>query len=142
MASLGETMRAVVWQGQPYNISVLDVPMPTIMNQTDVIVKMSRAAVCGSDLHIYRGTMEGQVLPVGIGHEGVGYVSEVGSLVDSLNVGDPVIVPFTSPDGHFHTELTPVPYAAFGNGGVLGGTQGQYFSQVRNPASLFSHSSF
>lgn len=124
MTSLGETMRAVVWQGQPFNISVLDVPMPTIMNQTDVIVKMSRAAVCGSDLHIYRGTMEGQVLPVGIGHEGVGYVSEVGSLVDSLNVGDPVIVPFTSPDGHFDAELTPVQYAAFGNGGVLGGTQG------------------
>lgn len=131
MASiLNETMRAVVWQGQPFNISVMDVPMPTIINQTDVIVKMSRAAICGSDLHIYRGTMEGQVLPVGIGHEGVGYVSEVGSLVGSLNVGDPVIVPFTSPDGHIDTELTPVPYAAFGNGGSLGGTQGEILSKI------------
>lgn len=124
---LNETMRAVVWQGQPFNISVLDVPMPTIINQTDVIVKMSRAAICGSDLHIYRGTMEGQVLPVGIGHEGVGYVSEVGSMVGFLNVGDPVIVPFTSPDGHFDMDLIPIPYAAFGNGGSLGGTQGKYF---------------
>jgi threonine dehydrogenase-like Zn-dependent dehydrogenase len=90
MTSLNETMRAVVWQGQPFNISVLDVPKPAIINQTDVIVRMSRAAIYGSDLHIYRGTMEGQVLPVGIGHEGVGYISEVGSLVGSLNVGDPV----------------------------------------------------
>lgn len=121
-------MRAVVWQGQPFNISVLDVPMPVIVDQTDVIVKMSRAAICGSDLHIYRGTMEGQVLPVGIGHEGVGYVSEVGSLVGSLHVGDPVIVPFTSSDGHLDTKLTPIPYAAFGNGGALGGTQGIFLS--------------
>lgn len=124
LTALNETMRAVVWQGQPFNISVLGVPKPTIINQTDVVVRMSRAAICGSDLHIYRGTMEGQVLPVGIGHEGVGYVSDVGSLVGSLNVGDPVIVPFTSPSGHLDTELTPVPYSAFGNGGVLGGTQG------------------
>ncbi|OGM41062.1 hypothetical protein ABOM_010246 [Aspergillus bombycis] len=126
MTVLNETMRAVVWQGQPFNISVLDVPKPTILNPTDVIVRMSRAAICGSDLHIYRGTMEGQVLPVGVGHEGVGYVSEVGSLVGSLNIGDPVIVPFTSPDGHFDTSLTPIPYAAFGNGGTLGGTQAEY----------------
>ena len=69
--------------------------------------------------------MEGQVLPVGIGHEGVGYVSEIGSMVGSLNVGDPVIVPFTSPDGHLDMDLIPIPYAAFGNGGALGGTQGK-----------------
>ncbi|KAJ5757387.1 zinc-binding dehydrogenase family oxidoreductase [Penicillium nucicola] len=123
---LNETMRAVVWTGQPYNISVRDVPKPTIINSTDVIVKMSKAAICGSDLHIYRGTMEGQVLPVGIGHEGVGYVSEVGSLVHSLSVGDPVIVPFTTSGDQLNTELTYVPYAAFGNGGTLGGTQAEF----------------
>lgn len=130
MTALNESMRAVVWQGQPFNISVLDMPKPAIINQTDAVVKMSRAAICGSDLHIYRGTMEGQVLPVGIGHEGVGYISEVGSLVGSLSVGDPVIVPFTSSDGHLDTELTPVPYAAFGNGGALGGTQGKFWSHL------------
>lgn len=135
MTALNETMRAVVWQGQPFNISVLDVPKPIIMNQTDAIVRMSRAALCGSDLHIYRGTMEGQVLPVGIGHEGVGYISEVGSLVSSLNVGDPVIVPFTSPHAHLNTELTPAPYAAFGNGGTLGGTQGKFLPLSLNIAS-------
>jgi threonine dehydrogenase-like Zn-dependent dehydrogenase len=123
-------MRAGVWQGQPFNISVLDVSMPVIIDQTDVIVKMSKAAVCGSDLHIYQGTMEGQILPVGIGHEGVGYVSEVGSLVGSLNIGDPVIVPFTSSDGHLNTELTSIPYAAFGNGGALGGAQGILLSYL------------
>ncbi|RAH80137.1 zinc-binding dehydrogenase family oxidoreductase [Aspergillus japonicus CBS 114.51] len=126
MSALAETMRAVVWQGQPFNISVLDVPKPTIQNSTDVIVRMSRAAICGSDLHIYRGTMEHQVLPVGVGHEGVGYIAEVGFEVSLLNVGDAVIVPFTNPDGHLETALTPVPYAAFGNGGTLGGTQAEY----------------
>ncbi|PYI24797.1 zinc-binding dehydrogenase family oxidoreductase [Aspergillus violaceofuscus CBS 115571] len=126
MSALAETMRAVVWQGQPFNISVLDVPKPTIQNSTDVIVRLSRSAICGSDLHIYRGTMEHQVLPVGVGHEGVGYIAEVGFEVSLLNVGDAVIVPFTNPDGHFETALTPVPYAAFGNGGTLGGTQAEY----------------
>lgn len=64
--------------------------------------------------------------PFGLGHEGVGYVSEVGSGVSSLNVGDPVIVPFTVDEGHLHTGLTTQMYGGYGNGGDMGGTQGRY----------------
>lgn len=123
--AMNATMRAVVWQGNPYSIGVVDLPKPTIINQTDAIVQVSRAAICGSDLHIYRGTNEGMPAPFGLGHEGVGYVSEVGSGVSSLNVGDPVIVPFTVDEGHLHTGLTTQIYGGYGNGGDMGGTQGR-----------------
>lgn len=122
--AINATMRAVVWQGNPYNVGVVDLPRPTIINQTDAIVQISRAAICGSDLHIYRGTNEGMPAPFGLGHEGVGYVSEVGAGVSSLSVGDPVIVPFTVDEGHLHTGLTTQMYGGYGNGGDLGGTQG------------------
>ena len=125
MTALNETMRAVVWQGHTFNVAVVDLPRPTIIKQTDAIVRMSRAAICGSDLQIYRETNEGVPAPFGLGHEGVGYISKVGSGVGSLKVGDPVIVPFTVDEGHTHTALTTQMYGGYGNGGDLGGTQGK-----------------
>ncbi|KAK3117023.1 hypothetical protein LTR53_001977 [Teratosphaeriaceae sp. CCFEE 6253] len=68
---LNETMRAVVWQGNAYSVGVVDLPRPTIINSTDAIVRMSTAAICGSDLHIYRGTQPGSPPPYTLGHEGV-----------------------------------------------------------------------
>ncbi|KAJ6080036.1 hypothetical protein N7467_009789 [Penicillium canescens] len=124
--AINATMRAVVWEGNAYNVSVVDLPRPTIINQTDAVVQMSRAAICGSDLHIYRGTNIGEPAPFGLGHEGVGYVSEIGSGVGSLKVGDPVIVPFTIDEGHLHSDLTSHMYASYGNGGGIGGTQAEY----------------
>ncbi|CAG8931305.1 unnamed protein product [Penicillium salamii] len=126
MTLVNETMRAVVWQGNPYNVGVVDLPMPTIINQSDAIVRMSRAAICGSDLHIYRGTNGGMPAPFGLGHEGVGYISAIGAGVGSLQVGDPVIVPFTVDQGHLHADLTSSMYAGYGNGGDIGGTQAEY----------------
>ncbi|KAK5674520.1 hypothetical protein LTS10_012716 [Elasticomyces elasticus] len=126
MSTLNETMRGVVWQGNAYNVAVVDLPMPTIINQTDAIVRMSTAAICGSDLHIDRGTNSGPPVPWTLGHEGVGYVSQVGAGVGSLSVGDPVIVPFNLAEGHIHTGLTTMMYGGYGNGGDLGGTQAEY----------------
>lgn len=125
MALSNATMRAVMWEGNAFNVSVVDMPRPTITNQTDAVVRISRAAICGSDLHIYRGTNPGPTVPWILGHEGVGYISEVGSGVGELSVGDPVIVPFTVHEGHLHTDLTTQMYAGYGNGGDLGGTQGE-----------------
>jgi hypothetical protein len=61
--ALNATMRAVLWEGNAYNVTVADVPRPSIINATDAIVKLSRAAICGSDLHIYRGTNPGPATP-------------------------------------------------------------------------------
>ncbi|KAI7976264.1 hypothetical protein EIK77_010737 [Talaromyces pinophilus] len=117
-------MRAVVWGGTAYNVEVVDWPKPIIINATDAIVKLHRAGICGSDLHVYRGTNPGGSPPPFIlGHEGVGFVSEVGPGVTSLKVGDAVVIPFTTHEGHLHTDLTRHIYSGYGFGIGLGGTQ-------------------
>jgi threonine dehydrogenase-like Zn-dependent dehydrogenase len=75
-------------------VEVRDVPDPQILNQRDAIVKITSAAICGSDLHLYNGfnptMMKGDVL----GHEFMGEIVEVGPAVRNLRVGDRVVVPF------------------------------------------------
>jgi threonine dehydrogenase-like Zn-dependent dehydrogenase len=86
-------MRAVTWQGTR-KMSVETVPDPEIVQQSDVVVKVSATAICGSDLHLYNHyvtTMQkGDIL----GHEFMGEVVEVGRSVSSLKKGDRVVVPF------------------------------------------------
>ncbi|PPJ60734.1 hypothetical protein CBER1_02350 [Cercospora berteroae] len=140
--ALNATMRAVVWQGNAHHASVLDVPRPTIINQTDAIVRLKRAGICGSDLHIYRGTQPGPEAAYVLGHEGVGYISEVGDAVGSLSVGDPVVIPFELAEGHLHTELTTPFYGSYGNGPELGGTQAEYIRIPNADAGLIPVPSF
>ena len=87
-------MKAVCWMGKS-NIETLNVPDPTILNPHDAILKVTRTAICGSDLHLYNGfipTMEaGDIL----GHEFMGIVEEVGQEVTNLRRGERVVVPFT-----------------------------------------------
>ena len=86
-------MRANCWEGRN-SVAVLDVPDPQILNSRDAIVRITSAAICGSDLHLYDGyipTMrKGDVL----GHEFMGEVVETGSGVSNLKRGDRVVVPF------------------------------------------------
>ena len=86
-------MRANCWIGKN-DVRVERVPDPQILNQQDVIVKVTSTAICGSDLHLYGGmipTMEsGDVL----GHEFMGEVVETGRQVQKLQRGDRVVVPF------------------------------------------------
>ncbi|KAK1977572.1 chaperonin 10-like protein [Colletotrichum cereale] len=83
----GATMRAVVYPGTPFEMTVQDVAKPTVLNGTDVVMRMTTSALCGSDLHVYRGYMGGAV-PWTMGHEAVSYVLEVGDAVSSFVVGD------------------------------------------------------
>jgi threonine dehydrogenase-like Zn-dependent dehydrogenase len=76
-------------------VETLTVADPTLLNPHDAIIKITKTAICGSDLHLYDGfipTMEaGDVL----GHEFMGIVEEVGKDVPNLRRGDRVVVPFT-----------------------------------------------
>jgi alcohol dehydrogenase len=75
------------------DVKVETVSDPIIEKPTDVILKISSTAICGSDLHIYNG-MFPQVKDLIMGHEFMGDVVEVGSLVKKFKIGDRVIVPF------------------------------------------------
>lgn len=134
-ATLAATMRAVAWFGQPYNVSVIDMPVPSIVNQTDAIVRITTSAICGSDLHFYHGYTGAANVPWGLGHEAVGYVSEVGSSISSLQVGDYVIIPDNAHSGH-HGQQHPI---SFGSGQPnYGGLQGM--PQLLPPTiSAFNH---
>ncbi|MBT3170740.1 MAG: NAD(P)-dependent alcohol dehydrogenase [Rhodospirillaceae bacterium] len=80
-----------------------DVPDPKIATPTDVIVRVGGAGVCRTDLHIVEGVWRGLVeveFPHIMGHENAGWVEEVGSGVNSVKVGDPVIVHPLVTSGH------------------------------------------
>ncbi len=80
-----------------------DVPDPKIAAPTDVIVRVGGAGVCRTDLHIVEGVWRGLVeveFPHIMGHENAGWVEEVGAGVNSVKVGDPVIVHPLVTSGH------------------------------------------
>ena len=86
-------MRAMVYRG-PYRIRVEEKPRPRIEHPNDAIVRVTTAAICGSDLHLYHGMMPDTRVGHTFGHEFVGIVDEVGPSVQRLQVGDRVMVPF------------------------------------------------
>jgi alcohol dehydrogenase len=84
-------VKALVYHG-PNQKSWDEVPNPKIIDPTDVIVQVDTTTICGTDLHILKGDVpavtDGRIL----GHEGVGTITEVGSAVGKLVVGDRVII--------------------------------------------------
>jgi threonine dehydrogenase-like Zn-dependent dehydrogenase len=92
-------MKAVVFHGVG-DISLDNVPEPKIAQPTDAILRSTASAVCGTDLHVVRGTMPGMEVGTILGHAGVGVIEEVGSSVRDFKVGDRVVVPSTLCCGH------------------------------------------
>jgi len=91
-------MKAAVFH-KPRNIECNEVPDPKIEKPTDVILKVTSTAICGSDLHIYNGYFP-QARDLVMGHEFMGEVVEVGKEVKNFKKGDRVIVPFMIACGH------------------------------------------
>jgi threonine dehydrogenase-like Zn-dependent dehydrogenase len=146
-------MRALCWHGKE-DIRYDNVPDPKLINDDDIIIKVTATAICGSDLHIYNGLApameDGDVL----GHEFMGEVVEKGSAVDKLAIGDRVVVPFTISCGHCffcqkdlyslcdesnpnaemaQKEMGHSPAGLFGYTHMLGGFAGGQAEYVRVP---------
>lgn len=146
-------MKALVFH-KPKDVKVDTVDDPAIEKPTDVILKVTSTAICGSDLHIFNGFFpqaKNQVL----GHEFMGEVVEVGSGVKKLRKGDRVIVPFPIACGgcyfcahnmHTHCEnsnpdnygpeggiLTEKGAGLFGYTDLYGGYDGGQAEYVRVP---------
>lgn len=86
-------MRALTYHGSN-DVRVDNMPDPIIQESDDIILRVTATAICGSDLHLYRGkipeTKDGDIF----GHEFMGVVEEVGSGVTAVAKGDRVVVPF------------------------------------------------
>ena len=91
-------MKALVYKG-PSKKSWEEVPNPVIQKPTDVIVKMVATTICGTDLHILKGDVPEVEVGRILGHEGVGIITEIGSGVSQLAVGDKVILACVSSCG-------------------------------------------
>ncbi|MGZ0069380.1 alcohol dehydrogenase catalytic domain-containing protein [Microbacterium sp. Yaish 1] len=84
-------MKAVVWHGIG-DIRLDEVEEPRIEDGHDAIVRITRSAICGTDLHFIRGTMSGMKEGTILGHEAVGVVTEVGEHVRGFQPGDRVVI--------------------------------------------------
>jgi len=87
-------MLALTYHGA-HDVRVETVPDPVLAADDDLLLRVTATAICGSDLHIYRGKIpdmkDGDIL----GHEFMGVVEEVGRGVVNVKRGDRVVVPFT-----------------------------------------------
>ncbi|WP_324758615.1 zinc-dependent alcohol dehydrogenase family protein [Haloarcula montana] len=124
-------MRAARYHG-PGEISIDEVPDPTIESPTDAVVRVTHTAVCGSDLWFYRGESDREE-GSRVGHEPMGIVEEVGEEVRHVQPGDRVFAPFSISCGSceycrkgLHTSCK--------NGGFWGSaTDGAQGEQIRVP---------
>ncbi|HEY9027510.1 MAG TPA: zinc-dependent alcohol dehydrogenase [Burkholderiaceae bacterium] len=92
-------MKALTYHGSK-DVRVETVPDPRIVAPDDILLRVTATAICGSDLHIYRGKIplmeSGDIL----GHEFMGIVEETGPAVTKVRKGDRVVIPFTISCGH------------------------------------------
>ena len=87
-------MTALTYPGA-HDVRVETVPDPTIEADDDILLRITATAICGSDLHLYRGKVPGMKDGDILGHEFMGIVEETGPAVKNVAKGDRVVVPFT-----------------------------------------------
>lgn len=120
-------MKGVVWHA-PYDVHVEDLPLPQLQGPREAIIRVTRSAICGTDLHPYRGEIPDFPAGVVLGHEFTGIVEEVGKEVKNFRVGDRVLASdliacgecwFCQQNWHYQCQHISL----FGYGTVVG----QYF---------------
>lgn len=130
-------MQALTYQGSR-DVRVETVPDPALIEADDIILRVTATAICGSDLHIYRGKIpameDGDIL----GHEFMGIVEDAGPAVTNVKRGDRVVIPFVIACGTcFHCLLNE--FAACettnpGRGAIMNA------KKIKPPAALFGYS--
>ncbi|CZR60736.1 related to formaldehyde dehydrogenase [Phialocephala subalpina] len=116
-----QKMKAVQWEGTPFSVSVNEVPIPTITDPLDIIVRLTSAAICGTDLHTYHGRVP-TPKDLTLGHENMGIVHEIGSDITTVAVGDRVLVSAVCDKGTNNGDVQIV--GSYGVGSYVGQLQG------------------
>ncbi|MBC1812885.1 zinc-dependent alcohol dehydrogenase family protein [Listeria booriae] len=133
-------MRALTYL-EPTKIDVIEKELPKIEKSTDVIVKMLKTTICGTDLHIISGDTPEVPKGLTLGHEGVGEIAEIGESVTNFKVGDKVLISCITSCGHCEYCKRSL-YAHCKDGGwILGhlidGTQAEYVRMPHADNSLY-----
>ena len=116
-------MRAVVYKGE-YEVAVENVEDARIEDPTDVVIRVTSTAICGSDLHMYEGRT-GAEPGIVFGHENMGVVEQVGDGVATLKQGDRVVLPFNVACGFCRNcEANKTGFCLTVNEGFAGGAYG------------------
>jgi glutathione-independent formaldehyde dehydrogenase len=116
-------MKAVVYK-EPYKVAVEDVDDAKIEDPTDVVIRITTSAICGSDLHMYEGRT-GAEPGIVFGHENMGIVEEVGPGVAKLREGDRIVLPFNVACGFCkNCEANKTGFCLTVNEGFAGGAYG------------------
>ena len=130
-------MQALTYHGSR-DVRVEQVPDPALVAADDIILRVTATAICGSDLHIYRGKIpameDGDIL----GHEFMGIVEEAGSEVTRVKPGDRVVITFVIACGRcFHCmldEFSACETTNSGRGAIMNR------KKIKPPAALFGYS--
>lgn len=133
-------MKALEYQG-PGKKDWVEKDKPEIQKPTDVIVKLSKTTICGTDLHILKGDVPAVTPGRTLGHEGVGVVEAVGSAVQNFKPGDAVLISCVTSCGKCANCKRQL-YAHCSDGGwILGhlidGTQAEYVRIPHGDNSLY-----
>jgi alcohol dehydrogenase len=134
------TMKALVYRG-PGKKALEDHAKPELVAPTDVIVKITRTTICGTDLHILKGDVPtcqpGRVL----GHEGVGVIETIGQAVTAFKPGDRVLISCISSCGKCEFCRRAMFSHCTTGGWILGnqidGTQAEYVRIPHADTSLY-----
>ena len=130
-------MQALTYQGSK-DVRVENVPDPQLVEPDDILLRVTATAICGSDLHIYRGKIPGMEDGDILGHEFMGIVEEAGSEVTRVKRGDRVVIPFVIACGQcFHClmdEFAACETTNTGRGAILNA------KSIKPPAALFGYS--
>lgn len=125
-------MKALVFGG-PGAMEWTDVPDPRVVDPTDVVVRVDTTTICGTDLHILKGDVPAVTPGRVLGHEAIGTVTEIGSAITSLAVGDRVLVPAITSCGKCAPCKAAMPSHCASVGGIgwifghlIDGTQAEY----------------
>lgn len=133
-------MKALVYQG-PGKKDWIEKEKPGIEKPTDVIVRITKTTICGTDLHILKGDVPAVTAGRTLGHEGVGIVEEVGGAVANFKPGDAVLISCVTSCGRCANCKRQL-YAHCADGGwILGhkidGTQAEYVRIPHGDNSLY-----
>lgn len=133
-------MKALVYQGSG-NKAVEDRPKPELRTSDDVIVKITKTTICGTDLHILKGDVETCARGRILGHEGVGIIDSIGAGVTAFHPGDRVLISCISACGKCgYCRRGMYSHCATGGwilGNTIDGTQAEYVRIPHADMSLY-----